>query len=476
MSFHGFEKETKALKRGKRSMVTEDSPSKKLRHDPDACIPDASKKNSNNNNPTPKATSSTPKEITLGKRTEGDGAGPLKTLYKKAFARVTLTLGSTSGCLKRATNLSPDDAKQVADRIESAADIINNARFWPVAASTKIPLSKPKESLAIEIHTSIRNHFTKLPETIVAKMKKLKWDDDQIPQLHADQVDDRDDTDQETTDCGIRFKPGHIKFWWYHQMKLPGEDRSVGYGQTPIWRALPQVFVGEPDDIKSNSSKKQTAYGKSTTTMDRVSGSTPLTHGHEALRSYLLELYGYSRERKAWKDSPPEGRAEQDPPLPPDRPNSPKKRDRYVLSNIIRCDGLQVHALVYDLRKPHQSPHARSPIPNIEKAFPTRESIDGHFHDKPNTVIVGMDPGETVTATFCALDPQVPVQVKSLTVKRAALHAPILDFRRQMQDKKANSITDMESRLPSIQEDDLGAQLRLRVSELPEMDLSTRGT
>ncbi|KAI8350266.1 hypothetical protein B0O80DRAFT_134092 [Mortierella sp. GBAus27b] len=79
---------------------------------------------------TPATTSLTGKEIKLGKRTEGDGAAPLKTLYKKTFATVTLTLGSIAGCLKRATDLSADDANQVASQIETAADILTNTRIW----------------------------------------------------------------------------------------------------------------------------------------------------------------------------------------------------------------------------------------------------------------------------------------------------------------------------------------------------------
>ncbi|KAI8345934.1 hypothetical protein B0O80DRAFT_491406 [Mortierella sp. GBAus27b] len=62
------------------------------------------------------------------------------------------------------------------------------------------------------------------------------------------------------------------------------------------------------------------------------------------------------------------------------------KRDRYAISNIIRCDGLQVHALAYDMRKPHQSSKARLPITDIEKAFPNQESIDTRFPDKTNAM------------------------------------------------------------------------------------------
>lgn len=59
-----------------------------------------------------------------------------------------------------------------------------------------------------------------------------------------------------------------------------------------------KLFVGNADNILSNPNKKQTCYGRTTTTMNRISSSTPQTHGHDPLRSYLLRLYGYYRDKK----------------------------------------------------------------------------------------------------------------------------------------------------------------------------------
>ncbi|KAG0283174.1 hypothetical protein BGZ98_006434, partial [Dissophora globulifera] len=67
-----------------------------------------------------------------GKKDEPDGAEPkpLKTLFQKGFKTVTLTLGCFTGCLQRATRLNQNDARKVADRLETAVNILSRTRIF----------------------------------------------------------------------------------------------------------------------------------------------------------------------------------------------------------------------------------------------------------------------------------------------------------------------------------------------------------
>jgi hypothetical protein len=51
-----------------------------------------------------------------------------KDSFKALFKTVTLTLGSLSGCLRRATNLSSDEVSAVVDRIDKACHLLSVAR------------------------------------------------------------------------------------------------------------------------------------------------------------------------------------------------------------------------------------------------------------------------------------------------------------------------------------------------------------
>ncbi|KAF9343535.1 hypothetical protein BGX34_006638, partial [Mortierella sp. NVP85] len=192
------------------------------------------------------------------------------------------------------------------------------------------------------------------------------------------------------------------------------------------------LFVGDPD------TKGQTSYGRTTTTMNVVTETSPETHGHDALRDYLLDFYGYLRQKKQWTSEDSSSSA---PPVPPPLPERPQPFDeeqirKYVMSNMISTDGLQLHAVAYDLRKPHRSSKARVGIQDLSKAFPDRGAIEEVFGEQPKTVVVGCDPGEIVTAAFCAVDPQNPEQVQNLSVKRAALYAPVFAYRDELARRK----------------------------------------
>lgn len=121
------------------------------------------------------------------------------------------------------------------------------------------------------------------------------------------------------------------------------------------------------------------------------------------------------------------------------------------MSNMIRTDGLQLQALGYDLRKPHQSKKARVGIRDLTKTFPDRDAIDGVFSEPEKTMVLGCDPGEIVTAAFCAINPKEPNEVQNLSIKRTALYAPVIAYREELKKRKEEAgIFEIEQALPSL--------------------------
>jgi hypothetical protein len=102
----------------------------------------------------------------------------------------------------------------------------------------------------------------------------------------------------------------------------------------------------------------------------------------------------------------------------------------------MRTNGLQLHVLAFDLMRPAASQAARVEIKDIGKIYEGRpESSDV----SSNTIIVGIDPGEVVSASFCALDPKKPGGLKNLIIRRKALYGPTLKYRAligQMRQKR----------------------------------------
>lgn len=74
-------------------------------------------------------------------------------------------------------------------------------------------------------------------------------------------------------------------------------------------------------------------------------------------------------------------------------------------------------------------------IQDITKRFPTRESFTERLNEYMSTVI-GVDMGEVVTASFCALDPKTPEKVSNLLVKRSALYSPVKSYFEDLQAKE----------------------------------------
>ncbi|KAG0195296.1 hypothetical protein BGX31_006455, partial [Mortierella sp. GBA43] len=95
-----------------------------------------------------------------------------------------------------------------------------------VKGSSTIPLGHPQQALAVEIHSALRTHFARIPEIIVSKMKKIGWQDEVIPQLESDHLDDEDDEDMDMDEYDTggtkrTFRLGHIRTWWLQFIRLP---------------------------------------------------------------------------------------------------------------------------------------------------------------------------------------------------------------------------------------------------------------
>ncbi|KAK3814455.1 MAG: hypothetical protein J3Q66DRAFT_37783 [Benniella sp.] len=408
--------------------------------------------------------------------------------------------GKIDGRGRKPTHPEATQARELAQSVyESMKKLYQDhtSQDWkPTNSTAKLPLSIPQGELAREMHTAIRTHFARLPGVVVAKMEKLGFKD--IPQLKPELQRVADDQkeepeviiDTEDKDKAIKFDKDHIKTWWDQFQKLPSSSRPIfcpssGYGSafallsetaviSILWnvrqikRIMEKVcsredaddmakhrygeffhtlFVGDPD------MKGQTSYGRTTTTMNVVTETSPETHGHDALRDYLLGFYGYLRQKKQWTSGDSTSSA---PPVPPPLPKRPQPFDegdqirKYVMSNMITTNGLQLHAVAYDLRKPHQTSNARVGIQDISKAFPDRDTIEEVFGELSKTTVVGCDPGEMVTAAFCAVDPQTPKQVQNLSIKRAALYAPVFAYRDELGRRKEEAeIDEIEQALPA---------------------------
>jgi hypothetical protein len=136
-------------------------------------------------------------------------------------------------------------------------------------------------------------------------------------------------------------------------------------------RNFSSFFVGNADHIRSNTHKKQTPYGKTTTTMGRISNSTHPMHGHEGLRSHVLDIYGYYRHKKEWNGLSAEERAEQ---VPRHHQNDQLQRQNeydtpFQTLYSAMVSRMRSRTICVNLA-------SRLPITNIEKAFLDQESVD----------------------------------------------------------------------------------------------------
>lgn len=86
-------------------------------------------------------------------------------------------------------------------------------------------------------------------------------------------------------------------------------------------------------------------------------------------------------------------------------------------------------------------------LENVQVKFKTRQQCSAFRH----AIVVGMDPGEKNTMTATMIDTRLPVQRKSVTVRRTFLYRPYTLFRRRLQEEKeAAGIQIVESLMPPM--------------------------
>jgi hypothetical protein len=103
----------------------------------------------------------TPKTTTYSKRTTSSTSGNkrnkcdtkvIKDLFQKVFKTVTLTMGSTTACLLRATSLNREQATQITRRLEDAVHVASRARIVVLKAIEHYLYIKVTESPVEESH------------------------------------------------------------------------------------------------------------------------------------------------------------------------------------------------------------------------------------------------------------------------------------------------------------------------------------
>lgn len=328
-------------------------------------------------------------------------------------------------------------------------------------------------------------------------MKRSGQDPSTIPSVDAEDVN-TEDINKENDDEDIRFDPGHIAKWWREFISLPTEVRphftptahlsgsftllseraivAMLWGEssdvasilaskvctkprantmveTSCGELFHALFIGKKQSIRDDKNKAQTSYGKRTTTMKHISGCSP-NHKPVALDDYLQKWFSYLRQRTQGNST-----TSATPPTPPTFPPLPDHHDQYAISGMLRTDGIQLQMIAYDVRKPRQSARSRTYIQDLTRRFPSKESIDQTFHGKQrDAVVVGVDPGEVVSAAFCALNPRAPDQATNLIVKRSALNAPGFAHRAMLQELKGRPGVELDGGLHTVY--DIEATLR----------------
>ncbi|KAF9946075.1 hypothetical protein BGZ65_010097 [Modicella reniformis] len=302
------------------------------------------------------------------------------------------------------------------------------------------------------------------------------------------QAKDVNETEQDGTedaeDIQYTFNSGHIIHWWRHYARLPPEVRPVfvptaGFRDTfqqmserflilLLWgqknkepastkaimesricsyedavkaensnygELMRKLFVGDKNAIRKAARKRQTSYGKRTSTMSRLSTESQ-AFSAPSLQQYIDSKFAYIKAKKNALATGSEVSLSP-PTLPSSNPTA-----QYALSNQLFTDGIQVHVMAFDTRKPQVSANQRSLIPKLEERFPSRPSIVNDLGSAfEDTIVVGIDPGEKISAAFCMVDPKTPTRVSNLCVRRNALYSPALAYRTRLEDIKRRRVT-----------------------------------
>ncbi|KAF9346669.1 hypothetical protein BGX34_003720 [Mortierella sp. NVP85] len=385
---------------------------------------------------------------------------------------------------------------------DMAAKIHTNIRVHfkrlPVLISSKMP----KVAATQDVQKDLASGDVVLEaEDLEVDDVDLEEDDTEMQEVNADLEEDdtdmqevntdleEDDTDLEEDDEHLEedtkctFSPGHVAKCWKDYSKLgknrpvfvPGTSLKDTFHQlselffiTLLWgnkqdrkhptksimeshicsrddavtlekhhygELIHRLFVGDKAAIRKDRRKSQTSYGKTTTTMRRLveAGKVNIS----TLDQYRGRLSDYFRRKK---DAESRGSVFSQPF--PTFPSNNDAETRYALSNQLSTNGLRLHVMAFDTRKGRTSSKLGKSIPRIETMFPDRHSITSALGENiVDTVIIGVDPGERISAALCKLDLRIPRQISNLAIRRKALYAPSLAFRSKVNMMKEKRVT-----------------------------------
>jgi len=336
-------------------------------------------------------------------------------------------------------------------------------------------------------------------------MRKCGFEEATIPEIEEDDQDDdenpgaeegggdEDDEDDEDEDSDS-LSPEYLKTWYGHFRSLPpthglklcpragfqdaflcwseegllnllwaGRGKSLALPFIHRWlskteadkmvkneygKLLHTLFIGDRCQIRHDPHKKQTRYGARSTTMQEREGAGL---DQEVLDKYRNETLQFYAQRSALPKE--QWSSMQQPALPQAQAASCSKTTRYALSNIMRTDGLQLHLLAFDTKSRRCAPGARTFIKSLHQTFEGKPAAQETESD-PGPVFIGLDPGERISAAFCAIDPAQPNSRRNLMVRRTALYEPMLQYRHDQQVLKdmdtfegGETVHDLEERL-----------------------------
>ncbi|KAF9937221.1 hypothetical protein BGZ65_001686 [Modicella reniformis] len=359
----------------------------------------------------------------------------------------------------------------------------------------------------------IRTHFRRLPKVILNKLRAACFPEDEIrrfcQQFHIKDdyeddgtnnadvnvttgIDDGIEDDCDSDKNGV-FIPNHIKECWTWIQKLKPSNRPVffprpGFGDSfmlfsehafidILWGGrkgnkdhptrqimdtfLPKaealelansqygelfrrLFIGDPATIRERKDCNQTMYGRKATTMQQLHNNGELEN--EKVKEYVARRSQYLKQKK---ENDGGGSSSSSTLVEPELPTATGTK-HCVLSNILRTNGLEIHAMGFDVKRKRIWGTERVPIQDITRAMPNNNAVAKVLGDDPlNVVCVGVDPGEIVSASFCAVDPKRPQQPSNLLVRRAAIYSPALKHRTWMEKAKRERLPE-QARTPEM--------------------------
>ncbi|KAK3821297.1 MAG: hypothetical protein J3Q66DRAFT_367011 [Benniella sp.] len=209
--------------------------------------------------------------------------------------------------------------------------------------------------------------------------------------------------------------------------KMGAEGPGAGSGATHVASMVKRGCGGSPtvqkhlaklnkgddaDDVDHNNRRF-----KEKTSVKVTRNLTPL----QVLQAYVESFFEYLQERKGADATT---RASLEPPL---LTTITKSKYRYAASNCLQTDGLRIHLQAFDITRAHAYRKTRMRIPDIQTLFRDRPTIHETFGgDLSRVSVIGVDPGERISASFCSVSLGNPNTVSNLRVRRKALYQPAL--------------------------------------------------